>query len=121
MQSIDVSHPTSGEFCVTLHYAKGSVANAILLIKCGPDILVSRNVSGHNKLDKNSNSDCQIPLDFSGSLKCTLMAYDEVNGVIQNTTGPAVVMNVTSPGTKDTGTDNSFPTCKINSNIIAIR
>lgn len=82
------------------------------MIKCDSDITLSYYVCGRNSGDKNSKGFCQTEFSFTGNRKCTLMAYDEVNGIIQNKTGPAVVMNIELTGTKDAAGTNKF--CKIN-------
>lgn len=76
---------------------------------------------GRSTGSKNSKSFCQTEFNFTGKRKCTLKVYDEVNGIIQNTTEPAIKMNVELTGTaKDAAGTDKF--CKINNyfNIIAI-
>lgn len=85
---------------MTTYYAKGSLATGTFIsINCGDSHKSPKSftVSGPYGY-RNEQAQCGDKLPFNDTRKCILEAYDQVNDVVQNKTGPALTINVTLNG-----------------------
>ena len=82
---------------MTINYVEGRIATgSFILLECAPDFSINYTVYTTEHLG--TDPGCSPKLSFYGVKNCTLKVYDQVNGIVENNSNPAVVRDVTLTG-----------------------